>query len=239
MRSSPTSVIKKPNLSHYPCRSRHALLFRLESGLGTFTTTGTSYGWPCPQSQLVLQWCVRCICFAVVSLGSVCSFRWQDRHLFSRRQQCRPQALSGTSCSFFQMFLALPLRPALCGAFVCLLLQPASTEKTPVSQIHLSHHWLCSPTSLATPIICVSIPAPRIGGCEIIGWRKISFGRYQFKVRFWGVVCWILTCRGTAHFDAREVCKISQFIKCRQVCVVLMDVLGVGIVMQVMIMQVQ
>lgn len=47
MRSLPILAIKKPNLSHYTCRSRNALLFRLESGLGTLTSSCASHRRPC------------------------------------------------------------------------------------------------------------------------------------------------------------------------------------------------
>lgn len=130
MRSLPLLAIKKTNLSHYTCRSRNALLFRLAGSMGTFTRTCTDYCRSCPQSQLVLQRRLRCVCHFMVSLGSLCCFGRQNRHLFSGRQQCGTQTLSGTSCTLFQMFLSLSLCFALCRPFVCLLLQPTSIEKT-------------------------------------------------------------------------------------------------------------
>lgn len=86
MRFSLLLAIKKPNLPDYPCGSRNSLLFGLESGVGAFPRTRANHCWPCSQSQMVLQWRLRCICLFMVSLGSLCSFRRQDRHLFGGRQ---------------------------------------------------------------------------------------------------------------------------------------------------------
>lgn len=49
-RSLPILAIKKPDLSHYACRSRHSLLFRLESGMGTLPRTCASHRRSCAQS---------------------------------------------------------------------------------------------------------------------------------------------------------------------------------------------
>jgi hypothetical protein len=40
---------KKPNLSHYTCRSRNTLFLGLESSLGTLTRTCASHRRPCSQ----------------------------------------------------------------------------------------------------------------------------------------------------------------------------------------------
>lgn len=124
---------------------------RLEGCLGTITDYCTGYRRQRSKSHLVLQWCLWCICLLVVSLGSLCCFGGQNGYLFGWRQQHWTQALSGSSCSFFSMFFTLSVCFALCSSFVCLLLQPASIEKTSVPEIHFSHHRLCSLTLLATP----------------------------------------------------------------------------------------
>ena len=191
MSSSPLSVIKKPNLSHYACRSRNAMFFGLESGLGAFTRTAAGYCWSRTQGDLVLQRCLWCVCFVMVSLGSLCRVGGQDRYLFGRRQQCWTQALSGTFGSFLSLFFTLSICFGLRRSIICLLLQPTSIAKTPVPEILFPHHRFRSLTSLATPKI----------------FTRFLYVIYQFatlsiqnRITIWNKIIWFLVIQISLSF---------------------------------------